>query len=344
MLEHLETHGGRISLPSVPVRRDGVAGRMLRRLRGGASGGGDRWRDHLAAQRAKPLPPLPASPRRRPVGDEPPRVAAGWRVRRLTDGTREGRFHSHNYYDIAVLDDTRTLVAAYEARIEDRWMTPEDAVTVGVVSLADGGFEPIADTTAGSRQQGPLAQWVPGRRQLVWNHREGETFVARLHDIGTGVTRSLARSVYALAPDGATALGLDMARLSRARPGYGYFGADTSRLDRGGAAALAPDDEGVWQLGLDAGSAGPRLLLPLAEAVAYLQRSCPTSRGPSSPARRTSIGSTTSSSPPTGSRFTVKLRWRVASLEQPWQGTDSVSLTAASDGSDLRLLWPPPRT
>ena len=349
VLDHLEAHGGRIGLADLPVHRTtGTGRRLLRRLgasRGSPGDSGERdWRGHLAAQRATPPPPLAGTPRRRPLSDEPPRVADGWRVRRLTDGTAEGRFHTHSYYDIPVLDDSRTLVAAHEALIEDRWMTPEDAVVVGVVDLARGGFEPLAETTAWSWQQGPLAQWVPGTRQLVWNHREGDGFVARLHDVDSGSTRTLPRSIYALAPDGTVALGLDMARLSRARPGYGYFGADTSRLDRGGAAALAPDDDGVWLVDLREGSGeaprsgAPTLLLSLAEAVSHLHS-----------ALASDAVTRLTETPhlywfnhvklnPDGTRFTVKLRWRIASLERPWQGSDSASITAAVDGSDVRVL------
>lgn len=358
VLDHLEAHGGRVGIDEVPVhevpvrevpvRRTGPEDRLPRRLlrrplRRFRAPGDDQdrdrdWRAHLAEQRATPPRPLPATPRVRPLSDEPPRVAAGWRVRRLTDGTSAGRFHTHSYYDIPVLDDTRTLVAAVQSRIEDRWMTPEDAVSVGVVDLARGGFEPVAETTAWSWQQGPLAQWVPGTRQLVWNHREGNGFIARLHDVETGTTRTLPRSIYALAPDGLTALGLDMARLSRARPGYGYFGADTSRLDRPGPRALAPEDDGVWQVGLRQGDDAPRLLLSLAEAVTHLHSTLAGDALAELTSTRHLYWFNHVKLSPDGGRFTVKLRWRVATLEKPWKGTNSVSLTAAVDGSDVRVL------
>ena len=344
VIDYLERHRGRIRLEDVAVAHT-LPGRRRRFLgrpgpaapdpAEGASGRlaptTDDWQARLRSLREAPQPPLLDTPRRRPLSEGAPRVADGWRVRRLTEGTAAGEFHQHSYYDIPVLDDSRELIVAHRMGIEDRWMTPDDEVTVGIVDRAEGGFEPIAATTAWSWQQGPLAQWVPGTRHLVWNDREDEDFVARLHDVDSGTTRTLPRSVYALAPDGATALGLNMARLSRARPGYGYFGGDTR-----GAEIAAPEDDGVWRIGLADGST--RLVLPLAEAVAFLHSVLPE-------ADRTALTSTPqlywfnhAKFSPDGRRFTVKLRWRAASLEQPWHGAQSASLTANVDGTDVRLL------
>ncbi len=334
VLDYLERNGGRIRLEDVAVAEDARRPRLLRRLVGRSTTSApatDHWEGRLRRLRERPRPPLRATPRRRPLSEESPHVADGWRLRRLTDGTPEGTFHAHSYYDIPVLDDSRSFVAAHRMRIEDRWMTPEDPVTVGVVDVAEGGFRPIAETTAWSWQQGPLAQWVPGTGKLVWNHRDGDQFVARLHDLDTGKTRTLPRSVYAIAPDGATALGLDMARLSRARPGYGYFGGDPR-----GAEVAAPTDDGVWRIGVADGVS--ELVLPLAEAVAFLHSALPAPE-------RAELVSTPhlywlnhAKFSPDGRRFTVKLRWRLASLEEPWRGTQSASLTANVDGTDVHLL------
>ena len=193
-------------------------------------------------------------------------------------------------------------------------MTPEDAVTVGVVDREAGGFEPIADTTAWSWQQGPLAQWVPGSRAADVERPRGDDFVARLHDVDTGGTSTLPHSVYALAPDGATALGLNMARLSRARPGYGYFGGDTRGAEVGGARRRRRV----------AGRPGRRVDATWCSRSPRRWRSC-TRCSPRLTARQLT------SAPrlywfnhvkfsPDGRRFTVKLRWRAASLEQPWRG------------------------
>ncbi len=346
LIDYLERNQGRIRLEDVEVAHAGPvrSRRLLRRLmpsrpdRTPSSAAGPDgsarvadWQSRLRTLREAPLPPLRDTPRRRRLSDQPPRVADGWRARRLTEGTAECQFHAHSYYDIPVLDHSRSLIAAHRMGIEDRWMTPRDMVTVGVVDRHEGGFVPVAETAAWSWQQGPLAQWVPGTRQLVWNHREGESFVARQHDLDTGKTRTLPRSVYALSPDGTTALGLDMARLSRARPGYGYFGGSPRA-----ARVLAPADDGVWRTGLADGAT--RLVLPLADAVAFLHCALPQGA-------RAELTSTPhlywfnhAKFSPDGRRFTVKLRWRVASLEAPWHGLQSVSLTANVDGSDLHLL------
>lgn len=339
VIDYLERHG-RIRLEDVAVAHAPGRGERLRRRLTPARHDRSRvrspapapaWQDQLRRLRGAPLPPLPDSPRRRPLSEEPPRAAPGWRVRRLTQGTADGHFHAHSYYDIPVLDSGHALIAAHRMSIEDRWMTPKDRVTVGVVDAEAGGFQPIADTTAWSWQQGPLAQWVPASRCLVWNERQNDNFIAHLHDIDSGSTRTLPHSVCALAPDGATALGLNMARLSRARPGYGYFGADAREAD-----VAAPDDDGVWRM--DVGTGALRLILPLAEAVAFLHAMLPDDARATLTARPHLYWFNHAKVSPDGQRFTVKLRWRVQSLERPWRGSQSASLTARLDGTDLHLL------
>lgn len=341
VLDHLARHGGRLGLAELPVARPApgllrrsahrVAPRRVRPLPPSRARTGTDWRDHLRALRERPVPEPPATPRRRPLSEEPPRVADGWRLTRLTEGTAEGVFHAHSYYDIPVLDDGGALIAAHRMTVEDRWMRPSDAVTVGIVDRKAGGFEPVATTTAWSWQQGPLAQWVPGTRRLAFNDREGETFVARVHDVDSGATETLPRPVYALSPDGTSALSLDMARLSRARPGYGYFGGDAR-----GADDPAPADDGVWRLDLAGGA--PRLVLPLADAVARLHALLPDAARDELRATPHLYWFNHAKFSPDGRRFTVKLRWRVASLEEPWHGLQSASLTVGTDGSDVRLL------
>ena len=187
-----------------------------------------------------------------------------------------------------------------------------------------GGIR-LGQSCAWSWQQGPLAQWIGGGPRVVWNDRENGRIVARLHDTTTGRTETIPGQVYSVTPDGRTALSLDMIRLDRLRPGYGYPGG-------AGPGARRPDDVGVRTIDLETGE--NRLILSLDRAVRFLnaRRGWRDRLG----RRRMHYWFNHAKISPGGRRFTVKLRWR--HLDGPWSDAQGVSLTCDMAGDDLRLL------
>ncbi len=253
-----------------------------------------------------------------------------WTLTRLTDGTAEGRFHSHSYYDIPVIDGAGRHVLVHQTRFTGRQPTADDAVTVGVVPLGQpGAFEPLGESRAWSWQQGPMAQWIGGGTEAVYNDREDGAFVARVVDTATGARRTLPRPVYALTPDGGTALSLNMARLDTLRPGYGYADGPGALLDQ-----RAPDGDGVWRVDPATGEA--RLILSLATARSFVLPRLPLSRRLRERLRPAHYWFNHAKVSPDGARFTVKLRWRIPG--GGWNDRQGVSLTATLDGTDLRFL------
>lgn len=334
LLDYLEARNGRIRLRDIRIRRDvSPWHQRLKRLRDleefeNAKAGGKAER----AQAEPKTPAPPASPTAQcPPSRQPPQAAPGWRIRQLTHGSEQNRFHSHSYYDIRIADSDERFVAAHEMTFQDRWMKPDDTVLVGLVDLEKGGFDPVGETTAWSWQQGPLAQWIPRRPEMIWNIREGKEFVSRVYNRDTSSTRALPRTVYAVDPTGSFALSLNMARLDKARPGYGYTGGAGARLDES-----APQDDGVWRMELDTGAC--RLILPLARAVELLHRFLPAEERAEHRGTPQVYWFNHVKLSPDGKRFTIKLRWRVQSLEKPWRGRQSVSLTCGIDGRGLRVL------
>ena len=277
-------------------------------------------------------------------GDLPDGAAAhddAWTLLRLTAGTDEGRFHSHSYYDIPVFDAGSRLVAAHRTSFTGRQPTPDDAVEVGVVDVgAPLEWRSVGTARAWSWQQGPMAQFVPGTSTLVWNDRDGDRFVARRRDLGdagsgrggggrggerggTDGDATLSRPVYALSPDGAFALSLDMARLEALRPGYGYAGGAGARLDE-----PRPADDGVWRVPLDGGP--PSLVLSLDDAVRFTLPHLPLVARLRHRLARHRYWFNHVKIAPDGRRFTVKLRWRTPG--HGWNESQGVSLTCACDG------------
>ena len=253
-----------------------------------------------------------------------------WTRTRITQGTAEGRFHSHSYYDIPVVDASGTRVLVHRTTFAGRQPDPSDAVTVAAAPLdGSGALETLGESRAWSWQQGPMAQWVGGTGVAAYNDREGDAFVCRLVDTGTGERRTLPRPIYAFSPDGHVALGLNMARLDGLRPGYGYAGGTGGGLDR-----RAPEDDGVWRVDPATGEA--RLILSLAAAHAFVLPRLGFGRRLRERLRPHHYWFNHAKFSPGGGRFTVKFRWRVPG--RGWTDRQGVSLTADVDGGDLRLL------
>lgn len=257
--------------------------------------------------------------------------ARGVAAAKTDRGVRRGRLRSHSYYDIPVFDRDGALIAAHRMDFQRRTIEADDRVAVGVVDAASGGFTRLGESRAFSWQQGPIAQFAPGTRRLVWCDRdEAGRLVARVHDLDGGATATLPRPVYALSPDGRTALSLDMDRLDALRAGYGYAGGRDAAPQRRTA------DDGVWALDLSGGA--PELILSLDRAVQFLLGRLPLrtrlDHAPKDYAYRFNHAKIA----PSGRRFTVKLRWR--ELDGGWNESMGVSLTVGMDGSDLALLAP----
>lgn len=336
LLDYFAANQG-IRLSDVPVRRLATGERLPWRMRVEAlrAWAALDWRLTRLRRRLPQRPAAQGRPAPAPVpadrGESP--ALEGWRLRQLTQGSADGVFHAHSYYDIPVIDDAGRLAAAHRMSFAGRWMTAADAVTVGVVDLEADGFRPLGESRAWSWQQGPMAQWVPGSRVLIWNDREDGTFVARLHDLDGGTTRTLPRPVYALHGDGRTAFCLNMARLDAVRPGYGYVGGEGGRMEEG-----RPAGDGVWRMDLESGRA--ELILSLDRAAGFLLSRLPAAERLRHAVERRLYWFNHIKVSPDGRRFTVKLRFRARDLKKGWNEGMGVSLTCGVDGRDLRLLAP----
>ena len=104
-----------------------------------------------------------------------------------------------------------------------------------------------------------MLQWVPGTRsEIIWNDRADGRFVSHVLDVETRRKRTLPHPIYALSPDGRSAVTVDFSRIADVRPGYGYNGLRDPYADD-----LAPAESGVFHLDLQTGRV--RLVLSLAD-------------------------------------------------------------------------------
>ncbi len=94
-----------------------------------------------------------------------------------------------------------------------------------------------------------MLQWVgDDGRQVLWNDREGDRFVCRIHDMQTKQTRIIDRPIYSISADGQTGLSLNFSRLDNLRPGYGYEGLADANVSK-----HAPENDGIWRVDLRSG-------------------------------------------------------------------------------------------
>jgi hypothetical protein len=197
-----------------------------------------------------------ASPHGADAAPPPPAVS----VRTITRGPKH---HWFAYYDKLQFDPSIRYCLGNAVEFEHRSPRPDDEIEVGMVDLKDGDrWIPLGTSRSWGWQQGCMLQWVPGTEStVIHNDREGDRFVARVVDVTTRRGRTVPHAIYALAPDGRTAVTTDFRRINEMRPGYGYAG-----LPDPWTALTAPADVGIQRVDLETGEV--TMLVSLAEIVA----------------------------------------------------------------------------
>lgn len=171
-------------------------------------------------------------------------------------------YHWFGYYDKREFDPTGQLVLSNEVDFEGRSPTADDSIGVGYVDTRrDNRWVPLGRSKAWGWQQGCMLQWVgPTGQSVLWNDREGDRFVCRIHSLREGTTRTIDRPIYTISADGTVGLSVDFARINNLRPGYGYAGVPDSNVDQ-----RAPTDSGIWRVDLQTGHS--QLIVSLADVV-----------------------------------------------------------------------------
>ncbi|MFO1021272.1 MAG: hypothetical protein U0903_11325 [Planctomycetales bacterium] len=239
-------------------------------------------------------------------------------VRTITQGPKR---HWFGYYDKLEFDPTSRYVLGMEVDFEHRAPRPEDRIGVGMVDLQAGdAWIPLGTTTAWCWQQGCMLQWLPGSKEtVVWNDREGGEYVCRILNVRTKELRTIPHPIYALSPDGKTAIATDFRRLGHCRPGYGYNGIS----DPNEKIAL-PKDTGIFRIDLATGR--QELILAIAD-VAKFGPQLPSMQGSGKHWFNHLLFN------PEGTRFVFLHRWQTGPEKR-----ETRMITANLDGSDLHVL------
>lgn len=176
--------------------------------------------------------------------------------------TRGPQQHWFGYYDKREFDPTGRYVLSNEVAFEGRTPKADDSITVGYVDTTDGdAWHPIGKSLAWGWQQGCMLQWIGDDGQRVlWNDREGDQHVCRIHSMNDGSTRTINRPIYTLSADGKFGLSLDFRRTQNLRPGYGYVGLADPYVDQ-----RAPAESGIEKVDLETGES--QMILSLADVA-----------------------------------------------------------------------------
>jgi hypothetical protein len=236
--------------------------------------------------------------------------------------TRGPGFHWFGYYDKLQFSPDNRFVLSNKVTFESRSPTSEDVIEVGMVDLHEGDkWIPLGKSNAWCWQQGCMLQWIPGTEsKVIWNDRDRDQFVSHILDVKTGEKHTLPTPIYALSPNGKEGVSCDFSRVADCRPGYGYTGIKDRFFDD-----MAPEGSGVSRVNLETGES--KLIVThkhLATTGEIIENH--------TDSKHHAYHLLCS---PDGKRFIMLHRWT-----QPKGGHLTRLITAAMDGSDLRIVIP----
>lgn len=236
-------------------------------------------------------------------------------IRALTKGPKH---HWFGYYDKLEFDPSGRFVLGMEVGFEHRTPLADDTLAIGCVDLEDHDrWTELGTTSAWGWQQGCMLQWRPGgSREVLWNDRDGDRFVCRVLDFESRALRTIPAPIYAIAPDGRRAVGLDFRRVQAMRPGYGYVGVPDPHT-----AVDAPDGSGIDLIDLE--TRVTRTIITIHDVVEESRVAAGNEHWFNHLLWNTD-----------GTRFVFLHRWR----PRGGGGFRTRMLTAASDGTDIRVL------
>lgn len=177
--------------------------------------------------------------------------------------TNSPGYHWFGYYDKLQVDPTGRYVLGMKVNFEGRSPVETDTLEIGMIDLeADNEWIKLGNSVAWGWQQGCMLQWRPGSNtEVLWNDREGDSFVCRVYNVKTKEMLTLPKAIYSLSPDGSFALGTEFNRIQDLRPGYGYAGIPDPYSD-----IKVPEDIGIYKMDLETGESN--LIISLADMAA----------------------------------------------------------------------------
>ena len=243
----------------------------------------------------------------------------------ITAVTNLPGFYWFGYYDKLQFDSSKRYLLSMSVDFEGRSPRPDDIIRLGMIDLQENNrWIDIAQTQSWCWQQGCMLQWVPGReRTVIWNERDGDEFVAYMMNIDTKEKAKIPRAIYALSPNGRTAVAPDFRRINNLRPGYGYTGIPDPNEN-----LTAPQDSGIWVIDLERGTEELAITINQMSQFSFDSDQEPNSMHYFNHLLVNTVGT----------RFEFLHRWRPILDDGGLAGFRTRMLTADMDGSNMRVV------
>lgn len=153
------------------------------------------------------------------------------------------------YYDRCPWNADNTKHLALHVGQCERLPERGETAEVGIVMRDGSGFRKLTETRAWCHQQGAMTLWLTHKQEaFIYNDFDVEEnrLLARVYELGEGVTGEYSQPIYAISPDGRWGVSLNFSRIPRR--GYSYADAVLSS-DR----HPDLDDDGLFLIDLHSG-------------------------------------------------------------------------------------------
>ncbi len=131
--------------------------------------------------------------------------------------------HFFGYYDRCAWNHDNTRHLCLRVGQCERLPVTGETAEIGYVGREGEGFVKLAETRAWCHQQGAMTLWLKHKPDaFIYNDYDvaARRLLARIFELGKGVTGSYARPIYAMSPDGRWGVSLNFSRIPRR--GYSY--------------------------------------------------------------------------------------------------------------------------
>lgn len=146
------------------------------------------------------------------------------------------------YYDLMPYNKDYPYHLTHRVKFADRLPDVDDVCEIGY--LKENQFVKIGETTAWNFQQGAFLNWFDSE-SVIFNCFENGKIISIIKKLDGTIVRKLSMPIASLSNNRKYALSVDFGRIFCFRPGYGYKGVVTDKVNE-----TAPKDDGIFLVDL----------------------------------------------------------------------------------------------
>jgi len=171
-------------------------------------------------------------------------------TKKIFSTPNDGKHYFFGYYDKSPVSADQNKLLALQVDFLDHIPEKGDKAIIGYfdLSILDGKFIPLTETSTFNWQQGCMLQWLGPEfdSKIIFNDLRNSKFCSVIFDLDTGKEEILPMAIYTLTSDGRTALCIDHERHHWCRRGYSYDGISNEAKNKN----IVPGD-GIFSLDIE---------------------------------------------------------------------------------------------